>query len=110
MNVNFNHHFSAAPSQAPTGFDVTRLTNTSVRASWKLPPVAIRGFKLLYRLRNSSDELFTAIILSNSTLSKDVYGLEKNAEYEFQVLAFTANGNGPLSSMIIARTKEFGKM
>ncbi|XP_074612311.1 uncharacterized protein LOC141866672 isoform X2 [Acropora palmata] len=96
-----------APSQAPTGFDVTRLTNTSVRASWKLPPVAIRGFKLLYRLRNSSDELFTAIILSNSTLSKDVYGLEKNAEYEFQVLAFTANGNGPLSSMIIARRKEF---
>ena len=92
------------------------LTATSVRTSWQLPlvnlvyRVNVRGFKLLYRLRNSSDQFATAIVSSNTYVSKDVSGLEKYTEYEFQVLAFTALGNGPVSSVRVVRTMEDGKM
>ena len=95
-------------------FKVTPLTATSVRTSWQLPQVNllyrinVRGFKLLYRLRNSSDQLATAIFFSNKYVSKDVSGLEKYTEYEFEVLAFTALG--PVISVKVVRTMEDGKM
>ena len=95
---------------------MTPLTATSVRASWQLLQVdlldriAVRGFKLHYRLRSSSDQLVTAIVLNNSYMRKDVSGLEKYTEYEFQVLTLTSIGNGPVSSVKVVRTMEDGKM
>ena len=47
---------------------------------------------------------------SGVTLSKDVTGLFKYTEYEFQVLAFTSVGNGPKSSVKVERTMEDGKI
>lgn len=102
----------------PTSFNVTPLTATSVRASWEFPSsdsltlgVVIRGFKLFYRLKNSSDQFANATVWSNSTFSKNISGLEKYAEYEFKVLAFQANGNdGPPSSVIVVRTDEDGEI
>ncbi|XP_015749220.1 PREDICTED: Down syndrome cell adhesion molecule-like protein Dscam2 [Acropora digitifera] len=97
----------------PTSFNVTPLTPTSVRASWEFTSwdslplgVVIRGLKLLYRLRNSSNLFGTTIVWGNSTFSKNISGLEKYAEYEFKVLAFTANGDGPSSSVLVVRTDE----
>ncbi|XP_015777856.1 PREDICTED: protein sidekick-1-like isoform X1 [Acropora digitifera] len=101
-----------ALSEAPISLNVTPLTATSVRASWQLLQVdlldriAVRGFKLHYRLRSSSDQLVTAIVLNNSYLRKDVSGLEKYTEYEFQVLTLTSIGNGPVSSVKVVRTME----
>ena len=43
------------------------------------------------------------------TLTRDVTGLDKYTEYEFQVLAFTSKGDGPKSSVGVVRTKEDGK-
>ena len=40
--------------------------------------------------------------------TKDVTGLDKYTEYEFQVLAFTSVGDGPKSSVEVVRTKEDG--
>ena len=83
-------------------------------ASWKLPPVDLRngiikGFKLFY-IRKSSRAPATIIITNNGTINaKDVTGLDKYTEYEFQVLAFTFVGDGPNSSVEIIRTKEDGK-
>ena len=83
-------------------------------ASWKLPPVDLRngiikGFKLFY-IRKSSRKPATIIITNNGTINaKDVTGLDKYTEYEFQVLAFTFVGDGPNSSVEIIRTKEDGK-
>ena len=101
----------------PTSFNVTPRTARSVRASWEFTSwdslplgVVIRGFKLLYRLRNSSNLFGTAIVWGNSTFSKNISGLEKYAEYEFKVLAFTANGDGPSSSMLVVRTDEDGEI
>ena len=102
----------------PTSFNVTPLTATSVRASWEfttsdslpLGVVRIRGCKLLYRLRSSSAQLRTAILWGNSTFSKNISGLEKYTEYEFEVLTLTANGNGPSSSVLVVRTDEDGEI
>ena len=48
-------------------------------------------------------------INSGGTLTKDVTGLDKYTEYEFEVLAFTSVGDGPTSSVKVERTKEDGK-
>ena len=48
-------------------------------------------------------------INNGATLFEDVTGLEKFTEYEFQVLAFTSDGDGPKSSVKVERTKEDGK-
>jgi len=42
-------------------------------------------------------------------LSRDITGLRKYSEYEFQVLAFSSVGNGPKSSVQEVRTNEDGK-
>ena len=47
-------------------------------------------------------------INSRGTLTKEVAGLDKYTEYEFQVLAFTSVGDGPKSSVKVERTKEDG--
>ena len=48
-------------------------------------------------------------INTGATLTKEVTGLDKYTEYEFQVLAFTSVGDGPKSSVGVERTKEDGK-
>ena len=94
---------------------MTPLTSTSVRASWQLPPAdstygIILGFKLLYRNKSSAaDPLTVMTIRSNSTLDKEVTGLGKYTEYEFQVLAFSSVGNGPRSVQLVT-TNEDGKL
>ena len=49
-------------------------------------------------------------IQNKGTLTKNVTGLEKYTDYEFEVLAYTSVGDGPNSSSIIERTKEDGKI
>ena len=49
-------------------------------------------------------------INSGGTLTKDVTGLDKYTEYEFQVLAFTSVGDGPKSPAKVNRTLQDGKM
>ena len=49
-------------------------------------------------------------INSGSTLTKDVTGLDKYTEYEFQVLAFTSVGDGPKSPAKVNRTLQDGKL
>ncbi|KAL9950786.1 hypothetical protein ACROYT_G043346 [Oculina patagonica] len=104
-------NYGAAPSQPPSNFSVTAKTSTSITASWQLPPAdsrngIINGFKLFYKKKDATGSAHTLDINSNSTLTKDVTGLAKYTEYEFQVLAFTSVGDGPNSSVKVARTKE----
>ena len=49
-------------------------------------------------------------INNGGTLSKEVTGLLKYTEYEFQVLAFTSVGDGPNTSVEVERTKQDGKI
>ena len=89
-------------------------SSTSITSSWQLPPAdsrhgIITGFKLFYK-KKGSPGLPTTLNISNGTIiTKDVTGLEKYTEYEFQVLAFTSVGDGPKSSVKVEKTKEDGK-
>ncbi len=92
-------------------------TSTSITASWQLPPENARngiisGFKLFYKLNGSSASP-TVIHIVGANLTNltriDVTGLQTYTEYEFQVLAFTSVGDGPKSSVKVARTLEDGK-
>ena len=48
-------------------------------------------------------------INDKTILRKNVTGLDKYTDYEFQVLAFTSKGDGPKSSAKSETTKEDGK-
>ena len=102
--------FAVGPNQSPSNFNLSPLSSTSVLASWRLPSAgSLHGIKLLYKITNTEDPFTVITIVNNSTLSAIVPGLKKFTEYEFHVLAFTANGNGPLSPVEAARTNEDGK-
>ena len=88
-------------------------TSTSITASWQLPPENARhgnitGFKLFYKEKDSALSL-TVLTYNDVTLTRDVTGLDKYTEYEFEVLAFTSAGDGPKSAVVVERTKEDGK-
>ena len=104
---------NTVPSQPPTAFQLTASSSTSITASWQLPPVFARhgnitGFKLFYKKKGCGGSATTLSISSGSILSSNVTGLDKFAEYEFQVLAFTSDGDGPKSSAEVKRTMEDG--
>ena len=112
----FKHTFlvvNTVPSQPPTAFQLTASSSTSITASWQLPPVFARhgniaGFKLFYKKKGSAGSATTLPISDGRTSSKTVSGLDKFTEYEFQVLAFTSDGDGPKSSVKVKRTMEDG--
>ena len=104
----------AVPSRPPSSFSLAVISSTSIRASWQLPPAdsqngIITGFKLFYK-KNDSGSATMVPINSAATLTKDVTGLDKYTEYEFQVLAFTSVGDGPKSSPKVNRTLQDGEI
>ena len=105
----------AVPSSSPSSFSLTAISSTSIRATWQLPPAdsqngIITGFKLSYKKKDSAGSAIMIEIGSGATLTKDVTGLNKYTEYEFQVSAFTSVGDGPNSSVEVERTMPDGKM
>ena len=63
---------------------------------------------MFYKRKDSSGSGTILFINSESALNKNVNGLNEYTEYEFQVLAFTAAGDGVNSSVVVERTKEDG--
>ena len=112
----FKHTFLfviTVPSQPPTAFQLTASSSISITASWQLPPVFARhgnitGFRLFYKKKGSVGSATTLPISDGRTSSRTVSGLDKFTEYEFQVLAFTSDGDGPKSSVKVKRTMEDG--
>lgn len=114
-SLNGYFFFIAVPFQAPSNFDVIEETSTSVMASWQ-PPSSyavngnITGFKLFYRKQSTNNHPIVLEFNSSKINSTDVTGLSKYTLYEFQVLAFTKDGDGRKSLVEVVRTKEDGKM
>ena len=111
--IPFSNCPFAVPSQAPSNLSATAKTSTSIEASWQLPPEDFRngkitGFKLFHKKKSSSESSSELTINSGSTLTKVFIGLDKYAEYEFRILAFTSVGDGPNSTVMSVRTKEDG--
>ena len=110
FDVSYSHFFSVGPNQFPRNFKLSPLSSTSVLASWRLPSAgSLQGIKLLYKITDTEDPFTAITIVNNSTLNTSITGLAKFTEYEFHVLAFTGNGNGPVSPVTVVRTSEDGK-
>ena len=93
---------------------MTVSSSTSVAASWKLPVVESRhgviiGFKLSYKKKGPATIPVILNFTNGTVKSKEITGLDKYTEYEFQVLAYTYVGDGPKSHVIVLRTKEDGR-
>ena len=93
---------------------MTPSSSTSVTASWQLPSVESRhgvliGFKLSYKEKVSPATQVILNITNGTVETKEISGLKKYTEYEFQVLAFTSAGDGPKSSVVVVRTNEDGR-
>ena len=65
---------------------------------------------MFYKKKDSAEPATTVPINNGATYRRDVTGLDKYTEYEFQVLAFTFVGDGPKSSVEVERTMQDGKM
>ena len=65
---------------------------------------------MFYKKKDSAGSATTVPINSGGTLTKNVPGLDKYTEYEFEVLAFTSVGDGPKSSVVVRRTNEDGNI
>ena len=108
------YHSIAVPSSPPSKFSLTASSSTSIRASWQLTPAdsqngIITGFKLFYKKKHSPRPATMVPINSGGILTKDVTGLNKYTEYEFQVLAYNSVGDGPNSTVKVEETMEDGK-
>ena len=64
---------------------------------------------MFYKKKGSSGAGSTKVINSQAILTKEVTGLDKYTEYEFQILASTSVGDGPKSTVVFEKTKEAGK-
>ena len=113
--------FIPVPVEAPI-LVLTAQSSTSVAAYWKLSERyynerKLISFKLLYQKEGSNVPQIQSIKdaknvrIENGLLvfSSEVTWLEKFTEYEFEVCAFSLAGDGPKSSLQIARTLEDGK-
>lgn len=69
----------------------------------------ITGFKVFFKKKSSLDAPTVVIINGVLTYSKNLTGLNKYAEYEFSMLAFTSAGDGPKTCVKVQKTKEDGK-
>ena len=93
---------------------MTSSNSTSITASWELPAENARhgiitGFKLFYKKEGSAGKPITLTITNGASRYKALTGLAKYTKYEFQLLAFTSVGDGPKSSIRVAKTNEDGK-
>ena len=64
---------------------------------------------MFYKKKGSSGAGSIKSIKSQAIHTKEVTGLDKYTEYEFQILAFTSVGDGPKSTVVYEKTKEAGK-
>ncbi|XP_022777511.1 uncharacterized protein LOC111318928 [Stylophora pistillata] len=75
---------------------------------WMVSTLSPTKKPMLTRQKGSAGCYSIWNITSGSTLSRLVTGLEKYTEYEFQVLAYTSDGDGPKGPVKVERTQGDG--
>ena len=107
-----------APSSPPTSVIATAQNSTTISVSWG--PVVeqdrngiIKGYKIIYQaLPNGVNKTKIINISENSQSEQDTTldGLNEFTNYSIRVLAFTSEGNGPLSDAKVVQTQQDGKL
>ena len=102
------------PGAAPPGVYVDVLDSTSARINWREVPEGKRhgyiiGYRVLYKRRRRSADNFQTVTTVDGAYSILLKSLDKAAEYEVEVRAFTRVGDGPTLPNISFTTSEDSK-
>ena len=88
-------------------------SSTSLHISWQEVPHGfvhgiLLGYRILFKIANKEED-FSIVSTSATTRYKELHGLGKFTVYEISVLAFTAIGDGPNSTIVFISTDEDSK-
>eukprot|EP00064_Thunnus_orientalis_P015749 superscaffoldBa00002984_g15808 len=110
----------AKPSAAPEGVSCESASSTSLRVSWRPPPMEgqngeLAGYELRYQRVSGAGgggqgQEVKGLPIPAQQGQTVVEGLEKWSWYNITVAASTAKGIGPNSPAVLCRTDEDGKM
>ena len=85
---------------------IVNVTDTTATISW-LPPDPPNGIITQYHVEYRSDTSgFMLLQPSNVDMIRTVTGLSSNTQYMFRVTAFTVEGNGPVSKIVVVHTSK----
>uniref|UniRef100_A0A8D2ZQT7 protein-tyrosine-phosphatase n=1 Tax=Scophthalmus maximus TaxID=52904 RepID=A0A8D2ZQT7_SCOMX len=109
----------AKPSAAPKGVSCESASSTSLRVSWRPPPVEgqngeLAGYELRYQRVSGAGgggqgQEMKGLPIAALQGQTVVEGLEKWSWYNISMAAFTTEGTGPNSPTVLCRTDEDGK-
>ncbi|XP_006001743.1 integrin beta-4 isoform X1 [Latimeria chalumnae] len=90
---------------APNNFTAHPVSSKVIRTSWSPPPGNATGYKLRWWYQGESEEDGRVIDLKDKT-AFDMEDLYPYSDYEMQVCAYNAMGDGPYSEVVHCRTLE----
>lgn len=104
---------STVPSLPPQNVSSHNTSSTSLHVSWQEVPHGfvhgiLLGYRILFKIANKTED-FSIVSTSATTRYKDLHGLGKFTVYKISVLAFTAIGDGPNSTIVFISTDEDSK-
>lgn len=93
------------PDRPPTEISVVSLGTNAVLVNWSPVPREytngkVLGYKVLYGHVNDTSHANITV----ADTRKQIDGLKSNTNYSFQLLAFTAKGDGAISTNYFAKT------
>lgn len=107
------------PSDAPEGVSCESASSTSLRVSWRPPPVEgqngqLAGYELIYQRVSGEGgeglgEKSKGPPIPAEQEQTVLEGLEKWTWYNLTMAAYTAEGTGPSSPLALCRTDEDGE-
>ena len=104
--------FLSEPDGAPQNVKGQNTSSTSISVSWEAVQAdrqngIITGYNITYQ---SQTENHTGVVEAGpNDLQANLTGLMEFVEYNISVVAFTAKGDGPPSTIIVVRTDEDSK-
>ena len=111
--------FPLAPNGPPAFVNAAAHNSTTISVSWG--PVVeqkrngiIKGYKIIYQALPNKTNMTKMINISiedqETEQDTTLDGLNQFTNYSIRALAFTSEGNGPLSDAIVVQTQEDGKL
>ncbi|XP_071827139.1 macrophage mannose receptor 1-like isoform X2 [Apostichopus japonicus] len=89
------------PTAPPTNLHVNPMTPTSALVTWEDPPQSshqnhdVAGYKIIYRQTEGDDNATIGDVTDGAIYFYEATGLSPGSDYQFNILAYTTEGDGP---------------
>ncbi|VVD05408.1 unnamed protein product [Leptidea sinapis] len=100
---------AATPAAPPANLTARPLSHTSIQVRWDAPPPRthggpLTGYKIRYRAAGATRRRADTLTTPADVRRADLTNLEPSATYQIRICAINANGSGPFSEWVSART------